>query len=217
VRFTDIAAPTEHATRLGDRRWRDLVPEHHRLIRHELARFGGREIDSAGDGFLAAFDGPAWTVRVAQPMEHAGQPPGIQVRVGVRAGAREILDHKLAGVAVPAGARLAAAAGPSEVLTTGYGQRPGRLWHRVRRPRHTTPEGAARPVAAVLGPEHLTSIRTNRRPCGIQAWHKHGALQRRAIPRLGGEPPPLPTPAIRLSRPPLSAVTYRNGGKARIQ
>jgi hypothetical protein len=106
------------------------------------------------------------------------------------------------------------------VLTTGYGQRPGRLWHRVRRPRSTTPEGAARPVAAVLGPEHLTRIRTSRRTCGIQASqtrHKHGALQRRAIPRLGGEPPPLPTPAIRLSRPPLSAVIYRNGGKGRIQ
>jgi class 3 adenylate cyclase len=220
VLFTDIVASTGHATRLGDRRWRDLVSEHHRLIRHELARFRGREIDSAGDGFLAAFDGPAWALRVAQSIVHAVQPLGIQVRVGVHAGAWEILNDKLVAVAVHVGAGLAAAAGPSEVLTTGYGQRPARLWHRVRRPRYTTPERAGRPVAAVLGPEHLTRIRTSRRTCGIQAsqtWHKRGALRRRAIPRLGGEPPPLPTPAIRLSRPPLSAVTYRNGGKVCIQ
>jgi class 3 adenylate cyclase len=62
---------------------------HHRLIRHELARFRGREIDSAGDGFLAAFDGPAWAVRVAPSMVHAAQPPGIQVGAGVHADAWE--------------------------------------------------------------------------------------------------------------------------------
>ena len=110
VLFTDIVASTEHATRLGDRRWRDLVSERHRLIRHELARFCGRGIDSAGDGFLAPFGGPAWALRVAQSIVHAVQPLGIQVRDPERQARR---------LGRACGARLAAAAGPSEVLTTG--------------------------------------------------------------------------------------------------
>jgi class 3 adenylate cyclase len=119
VLFTDIVASTEHARQLGDRLWRDLVSEHHDLIRRELARFRGREIDTAGDGFLAAFDGPARALRAAQSIVRAVRPLGIQVRAGVHTGECEILDDKLVGVAVHAGARVAAAAGPSEVLATG--------------------------------------------------------------------------------------------------
>jgi len=119
VLFTDIVASTEHARQLGDRLWRDLVSEHHDLIRRELARFRGREIDTAGDGFLAAFDGPARALRAAQSIVRAVRPLGIQVRAGVHTGECEILDDKLVGVAVHVGARVAAAAGPSEVLATG--------------------------------------------------------------------------------------------------
>ena len=119
VLFTDIVASTGHAARLGDRRWRDLVSEHHRLIRHQLARFRGREIDTAGDGFLAAFDGPARALRAACSIVRAVQPLGLQVRVGVHTGECEVLDGKLVGVAVHVGARVAAAARPSEVLATG--------------------------------------------------------------------------------------------------
>jgi class 3 adenylate cyclase len=119
VLFTDIVASTGHASRLGDRRWRDLVSEHHALIRRELTRFRGREIDTAGDGFLAAFDGPARALRAACSIVRAVQPLGIQVRAGVHTGECEVLDGKLVGVAVHVGARVAAAAGPSEVLATG--------------------------------------------------------------------------------------------------
>ena len=119
VLFTDIVGSTEHASQLGDRRWRDLVSEHHRLIRRELARFRGREIDTAGDGFLAAFDGPARALRAAQSIVRAVQPLGIEVRAGVHTGECEVLDGKLVGVAVHVAARVAAAAGPSEVLATG--------------------------------------------------------------------------------------------------
>lgn len=83
VLFIGIIASTGHATRLGERRWPDLVSERHWLIRQELARFGGREIDSAGDGVLAAFDGPARALRATQPIGHAVQRLGIQVRAGV--------------------------------------------------------------------------------------------------------------------------------------
>jgi class 3 adenylate cyclase len=119
VLFTDIVGSTGHAGRLGDRRWRDLVSEHHRLIRRELAQFRGREIDTVGDGFLAAFDGPARALRAACSIVRAVQPLGIQVRAGVHTGECEVLDGKLVGVAVHVGARVAAAAGPSEVLATG--------------------------------------------------------------------------------------------------
>jgi len=119
VLFTDIVGSTEQASLLGDRRWRDLVSEHHRLIRHQLARFRGREIDTAGDGFLAAFDGPARALRAACSIVRAVQPLGLQVRVGVHTGECEVLDGKLVGVAVHVGARVAAAARPSEVLATG--------------------------------------------------------------------------------------------------
>jgi len=119
VLFTDIVGSTEHASRLGDRRWRDLVSEHHRLIRGELARFRGREIDTAGDGFLAGFDGPARALRAARSIVRVAQPLGLQVRAGVHTGECEVLDGKLVGVAVHVGARVAAAAGPSEVLATG--------------------------------------------------------------------------------------------------
>ncbi len=118
VLFTDIVGSTERAADLGDRRWRELLAAHHRVVRGELARFRGREIDTAGDGFLAAFDGPARALRAAQSIVDSVVPLGIEVRAGVHTGECEVVGSDLVGVAVHIGARVAALSGASEVLTT---------------------------------------------------------------------------------------------------
>ncbi|MEI7779204.1 MAG: adenylate/guanylate cyclase domain-containing protein [Actinomycetes bacterium] len=118
VLFTDIVDSTRRADELGDRRWRELVEEHHRIVRRELERFRGREIDTAGDGFLAAFDGPARALRAAQAIVDSVQPLGLELRAGVHTGECEALGEKLVGIAVHIGARVAGLAGPSQVLAT---------------------------------------------------------------------------------------------------
>jgi class 3 adenylate cyclase len=118
VLFTDIVGSTELVSELGDRRWRELIEGHHEAVRRELARFGGREIDTAGDGFLAAFDGPARAIRCARAVVEAVGRLGLQVRAGVHTGECEVLDETLAGVAVHVGARVAAQARPGEVLVS---------------------------------------------------------------------------------------------------
>jgi class 3 adenylate cyclase len=116
VLFTDLVGSTERAADLGDRRWRELLEAHHAAVRRELERFGGREIDTAGDGFLAAFDGPARAIRCASAVVAAVSALGLQMRAGVHTGECEVLGEKLAGQAVHVGARVAAQAGPGEVL-----------------------------------------------------------------------------------------------------
>jgi class 3 adenylate cyclase len=118
VLFTDLVGSTERATELGDRRWRELLEAHHAAVRRELERFGGREIDTAGDGFLSAFDGPARAIRCATAVVDAVSTLGLEVRAGVHTGECEVIGDKLAGVAVHIGARVAAAAGPGEVLVS---------------------------------------------------------------------------------------------------
>jgi len=118
VLFTDLVGSTERAGELGDRRWRELLEQHHDAVRRELARFSGREIDTAGDGFLAAFDGPARAIRCAQAVVAAVGALGLQVRAGVHTGECEVIGDKLAGLAVHVGARVAAQAGPGEVLVS---------------------------------------------------------------------------------------------------
>jgi pimeloyl-ACP methyl ester carboxylesterase len=118
VLFTDIVGATEKAASLGDRRWRELLESHHQVVRRELARFRGREIDTAGDGFFAAFDGPARAVRCARAVASAVQPLGIEVRAGTHTGECEVMGDKFGGIAVHIGARVAACAGPSEVLVS---------------------------------------------------------------------------------------------------
>jgi len=118
VLFTDIVGSTERARELGDRRWRDLLEAHHEAVRRELARFRGREIDTAGDGFLAAFDGPARAIRCGRAVVDSVAALGLQVRAGVHTGECEVLGEKLAGLAVHIGARVAARAGPGEVLVS---------------------------------------------------------------------------------------------------
>jgi pimeloyl-ACP methyl ester carboxylesterase len=118
VLFTDLVGSTERAAELGDRRWRELLEAHHVAVRAELERFGGREIDTAGDGFLASFDGPARAIRCGKSVVSAVQAHGLEVRAGVHTGECEVLGEKLAGLAVHVGARVAAQAGPGEVLVT---------------------------------------------------------------------------------------------------
>jgi class 3 adenylate cyclase len=119
VLFTDIVGSTERASLLGDRAWKELLARHHAVVREELARFRGREIDTAGDGFLATFDGPARAVRCATAIVAAMPGIGLQVRAGVHTGEIELIGPGVGGIAVHIGARVAALAGPSEVLVSG--------------------------------------------------------------------------------------------------
>jgi class 3 adenylate cyclase len=119
VLFTDIVGATEKAAGLGDRRWRDLLHGHHALIREQLLRFRGREIDTAGDGFLAAFDAPARAVRCALAVVPAMRCLGLEIRAGLHTGECEVMGDKLSGIALHAGARVASLAGAGEVLVSG--------------------------------------------------------------------------------------------------
>ena len=118
VVFTDIVGSTQHASAVGDRAWRDLLERHHALVREQLTRFRGREIDTAGDGFLATFDGPARAVRCATAIVGAMPAIGLEVRAGVHTGEIELIGQDVGGIAVHIGARVAALAGPGEVLVS---------------------------------------------------------------------------------------------------
>jgi class 3 adenylate cyclase len=118
VLFTDIVASTEKMADLGDRRWRELLDGHHAAIRRQLSRFRGVEMDTAGDGFFARFDGPARAIRCAQAASESVRELGIEVRFGLHTGECELVDGKVAGIAVSVGARIAAAAQPGEVLVS---------------------------------------------------------------------------------------------------
>jgi pimeloyl-ACP methyl ester carboxylesterase len=118
VLFTDIVGSTEKATELGDRRWRELLERHHDLVRRQLARYQGRELDTAGDGFFATFDGPARAIRAAQAIAGGVRQLGLEIRAGVHTGECERHEGKIAGIAVSAGARVAGAASASEVLVS---------------------------------------------------------------------------------------------------
>ena len=113
VLFTDIVGSTERVSELGDRSWRELLEEHHRLVRRELERFRGREIDTAGDGFLATFDGPARAVRCASAVRDSVRSLGIEIRAGIHTGECELVGDKVAGIAVHTAARVNGLAQPS--------------------------------------------------------------------------------------------------------
>ena len=118
VLFTDIVGATERASQVGDRSWHDLLDSHHALVRRELENFRGREIDTAGDGFLATFDGPARAVRCACAISKAVRALGLEIRAGLHTGECELMGDKLGGIAVHTGARVAAEAQASEVLVS---------------------------------------------------------------------------------------------------
>src|SRR5262245_36804277 len=118
VLFTDIVDSTRKALELGDRRWRELLDAHNALVRERLVHFRGREIDTAGDGFLAAFDGPARGVRAACAIAEGVQRLGLEVRAGLHTGECEVAGSKLTGIAVHIGARIAGIAKSGEVLVS---------------------------------------------------------------------------------------------------
>jgi pimeloyl-ACP methyl ester carboxylesterase/class 3 adenylate cyclase len=118
VMFTDIVGSTERAAALGDRRWRDTLQSFYALVRQELGRFRGREVDTAGDGVLAMFDGPARAVRCARTISRDVASLGIQVRAGLHTGEVETMGEKVGGIAVHIGARVATQAPAGEVLVS---------------------------------------------------------------------------------------------------
>ena len=118
ILFTDIVGATDSAAKLGDRRWHDLLDGHHALVRRELARFRGREIDTSGDGFFATFDGPARAVRCACAISDSVRSLGIEIRAGLHTGECEVMGDKVGGIAVHIGARIAAHANAGEVLVS---------------------------------------------------------------------------------------------------
>ena len=118
VMFTDIVGSTAKAAEVGDARWRELLERHHLLIRRELVRARGKEVDTAGDGFFAAFDGPARAIRCAREIAESVKELGLEVRVGLHTGECELIDGKVAGIAVHTGARVAAKADPGEVFVS---------------------------------------------------------------------------------------------------
>jgi class 3 adenylate cyclase len=118
VLFTDIVASTEKLAELGNAGWRELVERHHAAVRALIERFRGREVDTAGDGFYATFDGPARAIRCAQAIVEEVKSIGIEVRAGLHTGECEVIDGKVGGLAVSIGARVAATARPSEVYIT---------------------------------------------------------------------------------------------------
>jgi class 3 adenylate cyclase len=116
--FTDIVGSTVRAAALGDGRWRDMLDNHDTIVRHELQRFGGREVNTAGDGFVATFASPSAAIACADEIVNAVRTLGIEVRVGLHAGEVEVRGADVAGLAVHIGARVGALAGPSEVLVS---------------------------------------------------------------------------------------------------
>jgi pimeloyl-ACP methyl ester carboxylesterase len=119
VAFIDVARSTERAAQLGDAAWVQLLERYRALARRELSRFGGQQLDEAGDGILAAFDGPARAVRWAAATRDAVRALGIEVRAGVHVGECERVGAKLGGIAVHIGARVAELAAPGEVIVSG--------------------------------------------------------------------------------------------------
>jgi class 3 adenylate cyclase len=118
VLFTDIVSSSERAASLGDRAWRGLLERHHALVRRQLVRYRGKEVDTAGDGFFASFDGPARAIRCARAISDSLRELGLDVRAGLHTGECELVEGKVAGIAVHTGARVAAHAKPGEVLVS---------------------------------------------------------------------------------------------------
>ena len=118
VLFTDVVGSTQRAAELGDRSWRDLLLRHHRLLRAELDRFGGQEVHTAGDGFLATFDSPRRAIECARAASSAIGSIGLEIRAGVHTGEVELSDGEVQGLAVHIGARISALAGAGEVFVS---------------------------------------------------------------------------------------------------
>ena len=119
VLFTDIVSSTERAVEAGDRGWRELVARHHALVREELERSGGKEVDTAGDGFFTTFETPGEAIACASAVVVRVRDLGIEIRAGIHTGEVEVSENHVGGIAVHIGARIASSARPSEVLVSG--------------------------------------------------------------------------------------------------
>ena len=118
VLFTDIVDSTRRAAEMGDRDWHALLDAHDAIVRAQLTRFRGREVNTSGDGFLAMFDGPQRAIRCAMSIRDAVRTLGIQVRAGLHTGECEVRGEDIGGIAVHIGARVSALAGPNDVLVS---------------------------------------------------------------------------------------------------
>jgi class 3 adenylate cyclase len=116
--FTDIVDATARDADLGDKAWRDLLARHYALLRQELKRYRGQEVDTAGDALFATFDGPARAIQCASAMSKAVVRLGLSIRIGLHTGECEVIGDKVTGIAVHIGSRVAGLAGPGEVLVT---------------------------------------------------------------------------------------------------
>jgi class 3 adenylate cyclase len=118
VLFTDIVDSTRRAAEIGDRNWHALLDAHDAIVRAQLSRFRGREVNTSGDGFLAMFDGPQRAIRCAMAIRDAVQALGIEVRAGLHTGECEVRGDDIGGIGVHIGARVSAMAGPNDVLVS---------------------------------------------------------------------------------------------------
>jgi class 3 adenylate cyclase len=118
VLFTDIVGSTRRAAAVGDREWREPLDQHHLRVRRQLSAYGGTEVDTAGDGFLATFGSPASAIRCGLSIGRAVRDLGMEIRAGVHTGEVEVQGDEVRGIAVHIGARVAALAGSSEVLVS---------------------------------------------------------------------------------------------------
>jgi class 3 adenylate cyclase len=118
VLFTDVVGSTQKQAALGDRRWKDLIEQHHAIVREALRRWRGLESATAGDGFYATFDGPARAIRCAIEIGRRVRDIGLEVRAGVHTGECQLIDGQVGGITVSIGARVAAKAGASQVLVS---------------------------------------------------------------------------------------------------
>ena len=118
VLFTDLVGSTEYAAQLGDRGWRDVLNRHHTSVRRELGRFGGTEVDTAGDGFFCRFEGPARAIECARRIVQGATELGLEVRAGVHTGECELVGEKIAGISVVTGSRISSVAASGEVLVS---------------------------------------------------------------------------------------------------
>ena len=150
VLFTDIVDSTRRAAEMGDRDWHALLDAHDAVVRSQLARFRGREVNTSGDGFLAMFDGPQRAIRCAMAIRDAVQALGIEVRAGLHTGECEIRGDDIGGIAVHIGARVSALAGAERGAGVQHAARPGdRVRARVRGPRRARAQGRARRMATL--------------------------------------------------------------------
>ena len=195
VLFTDMVGSTERAAALGDRGWRDVLERHDAVVREHVEAFRGRVVKSLGDGSLSLFDGPARAIRAAEEVREALSAMDVPVRAGVHTGECEVMGDDVGGMAVHIGARIAALAGPGEILVVQHRGRPGRRLRAGLPPaRDAHAQGRARGVAAARGRRRRATRGSTGRsnPPGTRCagptawpWRSPSGCRARCAPRRG--------------------------------